>query len=63
MKLIIFREKAEGLKHLGSGTTLQSPVTEFLGEARIDEVSEEFSRATMLLPSYEVRLWDKVIAK
>jgi hypothetical protein len=63
MKLILFRT-GEEFKHPDTGRILGRP-QEILAEARIDEVFEDFSRATLpqLTPSTEVRLWDRVIPK
>jgi len=63
MKLILFRE-GEVLKHPDTGRVLGAD-TETLGEARIEEVSEDLSQATLLAPttSAAVKQLDRAITK
>jgi hypothetical protein len=63
MKLILFRE-GEVLKHPDTGRVLGAD-TETLGEARVEEVSEDLSQATLLAPATAaaVKQLDRAITK
>jgi tetratricopeptide (TPR) repeat protein len=63
MKLILFRE-GEVIRHPDTGKVLGAD-TETLGEARVEEVSEDLSQATLLVPATAaaVKQLDRVITK